>query len=118
MTRSTLKIHPLEQLTPTETILPNQLNSKGAFILKLYVAYVRPILECISVAWNPIGIGLESDLEKVQQTFIKRLCDSKSMDYESSLKHLKLEKLSSRRRRVDLEMVYKALHGVLAINQR
>ena len=47
-----------------------------AFILKLYVAYVRPILECISVAWNPIGIGLESDIEKVQQTFTKRLCGS------------------------------------------
>ena len=76
-----------------------------AFILKLYVAYVRPILECISVAWNPIGIGLESDLKKVQQTFTKRLYGSISMDHESRIKHLKLEKLSSRRRRVDLEMV-------------
>ena len=66
-----------------------------AFILKLYVAYVRLILECISVAWNPIGIRLESDLEKVQQTFTKRLCGSNSMDYESRFKHLKLEKLSS-----------------------
>ena len=51
---------------------------------------------------------MESDLEKVQQTFTKRLCGSNSMDYES--------KLSSRRRRGDLEMVYKALHGVLAIS--
>ena len=86
-----------------------------AFILKLYVAYVRPILEYTSVAWNPIGIGLESDLEKVQQTFTKRLYGSNSMDYESRLKHLKLEKLSSRRRRVDLEMVYNK-HGVFAIS--
>ena len=87
-----------------------------AFILKLYVAYVRPILECISVAWNPIGIGLENDLEKLQKTFTKRLCGSNSMNNESRLKHLKLEKLSSRRRLVYLEMVYKALHGVLAIS--
>ena len=63
-----------------------------AFVWKLYVAYVRPILECISVAWNPIGIGMESDLEKVQQTLTKRLCGSNSMNYESRLKHLKLEK--------------------------
>ena len=38
------------------------------------------------------------------------------MDYESRLKRPKLKKLSSRRRRVDLEMVYKALYGVLAIS--
>ena len=36
-----------------------------AFIFKLYVAYVRPILKCISVAWNPIGVGLDSNLKKV-----------------------------------------------------
>ena len=37
--------------------------------IKIYVAYVRPILEYVSPVWNPTTVGLQKDLECAQHRF-------------------------------------------------
>ena len=43
-----------------------------AFMLKLFITYVRPIVEYASSVWNPTLIGLRSEVENVQRRFTKK----------------------------------------------
>ena len=86
------------------------------FVKKLYVAYMRPTLEYASVIWNPISICLEQEVERVQRRFTKALCGMKKLAYEDRLARLQLESLTSRRRRADLVMAFKAIRGGLGVN--
>jgi hypothetical protein len=85
------------------------------FIKKLFVAYVRPMLEYASSLWSPVGTGLVRDIERVQRRFTKRLPGLRSMTYDERLVHLQLESLEVRRRRADLIIVHKALRGHLGV---
>ena len=86
------------------------------FIVKLYVAYVRPILEYASVVWNPTRIGLQKDLERVQRRFTRRLRGLRDMPYDKRLEHLQLISLKDRRLHADLAMAFKALRNVLGVS--
>ena len=87
------------------------------FLKKLYVTYVRPILEHVSPVWNSTKIGLQNDLERVQRRFTKRLRELGDMSYVDRLKHLYLDTLLDRRNHADLVTTYKALHELLGIMQ-
>ena len=85
------------------------------FLMKLFVVYVRPILEYASVIWNPIYTRQIKDIEDVQRRFTKRLPGLKKLSYEDRLKNLNMSTLESRRNLADLAMVYKLLHDQLGI---
>ena len=67
------------------------------FIKKLYVAYVRPILEYVSPVWNPTTVVLQKDLERVQCRFTIRHFGLGDMSYVERLAHLHSDTLVDRR---------------------
>ena len=84
---------------------------------KLYIAYVRLILEYVSSVWNPTMIGLQNNLERVQRRFTKRLRGLSDRSYVERLTHLHLITLLDRHNHADLVTAYKALHGLLGISK-
>ena len=56
------------------------------------------------------------DIERVQQRFTKGLRGLRLLSYENRLAYLHLDKLEDRRCRADLIIVFKVLHGLLAID--
>ena len=72
-------------------------------------------MEYASAVWNPLCVGLDNDIEKVQRRFTKRLYNLHLMPYEARLAHLHLPTLRLRRSRADLVIVFKALHGSLSV---
>lgn len=82
-------------------------SSKNQEMLKrAFVTYVRPILEYSSVVWNPHLMKDITALEKVQKRFTKRIFRNKTLDYDSRLQILKLEKLELRRLYTDLSFTF------------
>lgn len=95
-------------------------DNDSATLLKLYKAYVLPILEYGSQIWSPQTKKLQNKVEKVQQTFTRilvRRCmpDLQSLNYESRLKFLKLKSLRYRRIYNDLVFCFKLLKGDLTL---
>ena len=91
--------------------------SDQTFIKKLYVAYVRPILEYISPVWDPTTVGMQKYFERVQRCFTKRLFRLGDMSYDERLEHLYLDTLVERRNHADIVTAYKVLHGLLGISK-
>ena len=58
------------------------LTRNGLFMKKLFVAYIRPILEYVSTVWNPPSIGMVQDIDRVQRRFTKRLQGHRLLSYE------------------------------------
>ena len=85
------------------------------FIMKLFVMYVRPILEYVSVIWNPIYAGQIKDIEDVQRRFTKKLPGLNDLSYEDRLENLKMSTLESKHSLADLAMAYKLVHDQLGI---
>ena len=87
---------------------------KASTYLRLYKAFVLPILEYLSPIWNPSDIGSIQKLESIQRKFTKRLfyrVGKPKISYESRLKKLSLCSLKQRRLLTDLVTFYKILHG-------
>ena len=86
--------------------------------VRLYNAYVLPILEYGSVIFNPIQKGQIERLEKPQRLFTKILSQRRVIpdsDYTGRLKVLKMHSLEYRRTMLDLIHVYKILFGFINI---
>lgn len=79
--------------------------------LKIYKAYVRPLLEHAVVVWSPYFQKDIELLERVQRRFTKLPRTLKCKPYPERLKALGLKTLYDRRRRGDLIETYKILHG-------
>ena len=86
------------------------------FMKKLFVAYIRPMLEYVSAVWNPSSVGMVQNIEREQRRFTKRLQELRLLSYEDRLAYLHLDKLEDRRCRADLIIVFKVLHGLRAID--
>ena len=74
------------------------------------------MLEYASAVWNPSSVGMVQDIERVQWRVSKRLLGLRLFSYEDRLTYLHLDKLEDRRHRADLIIVFKVLHGLLAID--
>ena len=85
------------------------------FLKKLYMAYVRPILDYASVIWNPSAVGLEDDIERIQRCFSKSINFINSVLYDECLNFLGMETLMVRRRHADLRFTYTVLHKIINI---
>lgn len=98
------------------------------FLTRLYVCYVRPILEFASPVFNSNCIGNIDAMESVQKRVtraIVRRCFYKTFKppkkfptYETRLALLDLEKIRARALRNDLVHVYKYMNGLLENNSK
>ena len=79
---------------------------------------MRPIIEYVSTVWNPSSIGLNQEVERVQRRLTKRLRDHCYLSNEERLASTRLITLQERRRRAELMMAYKSLHGAIAVDSR
>lgn len=80
------------------------------FYTKLFVTYVRPILEYASQVWSP-ALKLNIDrVESVQRYYSRRICPS-HMSYSERLTVLNLESLEVRRIKNDLTLFFKLVCG-------
>lgn len=102
------------------TIYRNTQCSNPQTFIRLYKAYVIPILEYGSQIWNPSTRKLQSRIEKVQQTFTKILMyrcfpdpgyPYTMPDYKKRLEFLKLDSLLFRRVFNDLVFAFKIVKG-------
>ena len=62
---------------------------------------MRPVLECSGSVWEPSGVGLQNELENVQNRaamFVKGNYNFETKSMAGILEHLKWESLNKRRR--------------------
>ena len=83
-----------------------------------YTGLVRPVLEYISSVWDPSGVGLQNEPEKVQNRAARIVGGNYNFETGSMtgiLEHLKWESLKKRRRDSRLILLYKGLKGKASI---
>src|SRR6266536_63355 len=85
-------------------------------LVKAFNVYVRPALEVASTVLSPCYKGLINLIEGVQRRFTKCLFGLFDFSYQDRLILLKLNTLGHRRLLLDLHMVFKVLHGLVAVN--
>jgi hypothetical protein len=93
-------------------ILRNFRHLPKGILVSLFVSTVRSKLEYCSTLWSPNSKTLQSKLENVQRRFTKRLPGMSSLSYQERLKHLGLLTLKTRRRFLDLVLMYKIVFGL------
>ena len=79
-----------------------------------YKGLVRPVLEHSGSVWDPSGVGLQNELEKVQNRAARFVTGNYNFETGSMtgiLEHLKWESLKKRRRDSRLILLYKGLKG-------
>ena len=83
-----------------------------------YKGLVHPVLEYSGSVWDPSGVGLQNELEKVQNraaTFVTGNYIFETGSMTGILEHLKWESLKKRRRDSRLILLYKDLKGKASI---
>jgi len=88
----------------------------NGLLVRVFVAYVRPILEYNSIIWSPSLVCDIEQLEKVQRRFTKRLRGMKSLSYNRRLLQLGLPSLGLRRLHLDLVFCYEIVFGLVSVN--
>ena len=89
-----------------------------AFIKKLYVAYIRPILEYINLSGTPQQSACRM-ISSVYNVVLLRDCLgwATCYNYVERLAHLHLDTPVNRHNHADLVTAYNALHGLLNISK-
>ena len=75
---------------------------------------MRPVLQYSGSVWDPSGVGLQNELEKVQNRAARFVTGNYNFETGSMtgiLEHLKWESLKKRRRDSRLILLYKGLKG-------
>ena len=83
-----------------------------------YKGLVRPVLEYSGSVWDPSGVGLQNELEKVQNRAARFVTGNYNFEPGSMtgiLEHLKWKSLKKRRRDSRLILLYKGLKGRASI---
>ena len=80
------------------------------FYTKMYVTYVRPILDYASQAWSPLLKVNIDRIESVQRYYTRRICPN-NLSYNERLALLQLDSLEVRRIKCDLSLFFKLLSG-------
>jgi hypothetical protein len=85
-------------------------------ILKLYKAFVRPLLDYSSVVWNPHTLYSINNIERVQRRMCRLISEIRHLSYRQQLSYLGLNSLQTRRLRFQLITIFKIYNGQLKIN--
>ena len=80
------------------------------FMMALYLAHVRPILEFASCVWNTGYLGDLKLLEGVQRRWTKQIEGLFNMQYSERLRHLNLYSVKGRLLRADIIKCWKIFH--------
>ena len=64
---------------------------------RIFVAYIRPLLQYTSQLWSPSTVDSINRIERVQHVFTKRIRSISHMTYDERLAHLNLHHLECRR---------------------
>ena len=75
----------------------------------------RPVLEYSGSVWDPSGVGLQNEHEKVQNLAARFVTGNCNFKTGSILEHLKWESLKKRRRDSRLILLYEGLKGKASI---
>ncbi len=81
-------------------------NRDCMFYLKLFLTYVRPLLEYARQIWSPILNENIDRFENAQRDFTQHLLYNEHLSYSDRLDLLKIETLEQRRIRLDLTMFF------------
>ena len=81
--------------------------------IRLFNAFVRPIVEYASSVWSPHFVHDITVIEKVQKHFTKCLRGLHNKSYAERLITLNQPSLQTRRTRTDLIFLYKIIHGLV-----
>ena len=88
-------------------------------LVNLFKTYIRPIVEYNTCSWSPqLKLDIKQ-VESVQKSFTRKLCQRANIHYTSyddRLMILKLESLESRRTKNDLILLFKIIHGLINID--
>ena len=91
----------------------------AALLMKAFIVYVRPILECATEVWNPTAANLTIDLEYVQRNYTRRVLariGHAPLPYSARRALFSLETLEYRRALRDLAFIYKCVHGYVQLD--
>ena len=78
----------------------------------VYTGLIRPHLDYACIIWNPYQLGDIRALERVQRSATRACPSLRHLSYYERLVALNLPSLMYRRRRMDMIMMYKILHGL------
>lgn len=76
------------------------------FLIKMFKAYVRPILEYASTVWSPYLLKDIDLIENVQRVFTRRVPGMSNLSYPQRLEALNLDSLELRRLYSDMICTY------------
>ena len=93
-------------------LLKSTLCRSRDFMMALYTAHVRPLLEFSSVVWNTGYIGDIKLLESVQRRWTRSIDGLENLSYAERLSALDLFSVHGRLLRADLIECWKIMHGV------
>ena len=85
------------------------------FLLKVFKAYIRPIVEYTSPVWSPSRVCMCGLLERVQRKFTKRLVGAAGLNYSQRLEVFGLASLEMCRSYYDMLLCFKCLHSMMAV---
>ena len=97
-------------------LLRSTLCRSREFMLNVYVAHIRPLLEFSSPVWNTGFVGDGKLLESVQRRWTKKVWGLEHLDYASRLESLSLYSVRGRLLRADLIKYFKIFNGLSAIS--
>ena len=85
-------------------------------LLKAFTVYVRPLVECSSIIWNPTQIQDIKSIESVQRYYTRQIfrrCKLSYQSYLDRLYQLNIKTLEYRRVEIDIITIYKILHSLI-----
>ena len=86
------------------------------FLVKMFIVFVRPLLEYCTTVWSPQGLENIKKVERVQRRFTKRFPGLGEVSYIKRLETLGLERLELRRLRFDAVMTFNIVKGMNCLN--
>ena len=82
-------------------------------MLTLYKSLLLAIIEYCSALWCPLGVGQIQKLEAIQWSFIRKINNTKGLNYWECLKSTKLYSLQRRRERYRIIYIWKILEKIV-----
>ena len=88
------------------------------FKTSAYFTFVRPQLEYAAAIWDPYTQTYKNKIEMVQRRAARYVCNNYNREASVStmIKHLHWRSLQQRRTDIRLVMLYKTLHGIVALD--